>query len=60
MNAIKRLIQSGSRQVRGTSSRFDRYYLGVLQSGSGYPTADEARKDLKQADNLINIYGWPR
>lgn len=60
MNTIKRFIQTGSKQVRGTSSRFNRYYLGVLQSGSGYPTADEARKDLKEADRMINIYGWPR
>lgn len=60
MNTIKRFIQNGTKQVRSTSSRFDRYYLGVLQSGSGYPTADEARKDLKEADRMINIYGWPR
>ena len=60
MNTIKRIFQNGTKQVRSTSSRFDRYYLGVLQSGSGYPTADEARKDLKEADRMINIYGWPR
>ena len=60
MNTIKRFFQNGGKHVKQTSSRFDRYYLGVLQSGSGYPTADEARKDLKEADSLISIYGWPR
>jgi hypothetical protein len=60
MNTIKRFFRHGSKHVRSTSSRFDRYYLGVLQSGSGYPTADEARKDLKDADRLITVYGWPR
>jgi hypothetical protein len=56
MNAIKHILT----HVRHSSSRFDRYYLNVLQSGSGYPTADEARQDLKQADRMINVYGWPR
>jgi hypothetical protein len=60
MNTIKRFLQSGSKHFRQGSSRFDRYYLGVLQTGSGSPTADEARKDLKEADRMINIYGWPR
>jgi hypothetical protein len=26
---------------------FGRYYAGVLGSGTGYPTADEARRDLR-------------
>jgi hypothetical protein len=60
MNTIKRFFHSGSKHFKHNSSRFDRYYLGVLQTGSGGPTADEARKDLREADRMINIYGWPR
>ncbi len=44
----------------GSSSRFDRYYSTVLRSGSGYPTADEARKDLNRYDSSFSPYGWPR
>jgi hypothetical protein len=29
-------------------SYFDRYYQGVVGSGEGYPTADEARRDYQQ------------
>jgi hypothetical protein len=58
MNAIRRFFHVGP--SRQTSSRFNRYYLGVLQTGSGYPTADEARKDLKNYDKTFNMYGWPR
>ena len=43
-----------------TNSRFDRYYSGVLHTGSGYPTADEARRDLRTYDQS-SIYGvWTR
>jgi hypothetical protein len=46
---------------RGISrGRFDRYYGGVLRAGSGYPTADEARRDLRQRDGLATFYGWMR
>lgn len=46
----------------GTSNvRFDRYYGGILRSGSGYPTADEARKDMRRQDAISNTYvGWLR
>lgn len=43
-----------------TSSRFDRYYGGILRSGTGYPTADEARKDLRSHDRTMTTMGWPR
>jgi hypothetical protein len=45
---------------RGTNSRFDRYYAGVLRSGSGYPTADEARRDLRAYDRLTESTRWSR
>jgi hypothetical protein len=45
---------------RSNGSRFDRYYGGVLQTGEGYPTADEARKDLRSYDASFAPYTWPR
>ncbi|MGH2531098.1 MAG: hypothetical protein ACRDJW_02215 [Thermomicrobiales bacterium] len=44
---------------RATTSRFDRYYINVLRSGEGYPTADEARRDLRSYDRG-QLYGWMR
>lgn len=44
--------------ARSSGSRFDRYYAGVAHSGAGYPTADEARKDLRNA--ALNPMGWTR
>ena len=35
--------------ARPGGSRFDRYYGGVIRSGAGYPTADEARRDMHNA-----------
>jgi hypothetical protein len=41
--------------------RFDRYYAGVLREGAGYPTADEARKDMRvQNQTASNYAGWLR
>jgi hypothetical protein len=40
------------------SNRFERYYGGVIRSGSGFPTADEARQDLQRADRALTPYGW--
>lgn len=46
---------------RAPAGRFDRYYGGILRSGAGYPTADEARRDLRSRD-LTNaaLIGWLR
>ena len=44
----------------GANARFDRYYGDVAQAGVGYPTADEARKDMLQFDRSVNRYGWVR
>lgn len=60
MNAIRRFLHMGGKKAQNGSSRFNRYYIGVLETGSGYPTADEARKDLKNYDKTFNMYGWPR
>lgn len=44
----------------GPSARFERYYGDVAQEGVGYPTADEARRDMIQHDRTVNQYGWVR
>ncbi len=59
MNALLRFIHR-TRSTGTGSARFNRYYSGVLRSGSGYPTADEARKDLRTYDRSTSTYGWPR
>ncbi len=38
-------------------NRFDRYYAGIAKSGAGYPTADEARKDLRNYQSAQHN-GW--
>ncbi|MBA2597399.1 MAG: hypothetical protein H0V00_12330 [Chloroflexia bacterium] len=47
-------------RVSGSNGRFDRYYGDVARAGVGYPTADEARKDMRQLDRAVNRYGWVR
>ena len=56
MNALRRLFR---RSTRVGGSRFDNYYSRVLQSGTGYPTADEARRDLINYDRASMPFGWP-
>lgn len=60
MNTLRKFFHIGARQTRATSSRFDRYYIGVLETGAGFPTADEARKDLINFDKSFSVYTWPR
>jgi hypothetical protein len=48
-------------RVTGSGSgRFDRYYGDVVRAGVGYPTADEARRDMLQLDRTLNQYSWVR
>jgi hypothetical protein len=56
MNIIRRIF---GRSTRRNGSRFQRYYGGVLRSGAGYPTADEARRDLTAYDRTTLPFGWP-
>jgi hypothetical protein len=42
------------------SNRFNRYYGNLIQSGSGYPTADEAKMDLRRQDLSKTYIGWMR
>jgi hypothetical protein len=54
-------LRSLLKPLRPSSGRFDRYYGGVLREGFGYPTADEARRDLRRQDQIsANIIGWVR
>jgi hypothetical protein len=56
-----RLLRTLINRVGSVSSaRFDRYYTDVARAGVGYPTADEARKDMLQLDRTVNRYGWIR
>ncbi len=59
MNAVRRFLTRSTRS-NPASTRFNRYYSGVLRSGSGYPTADEARQDLRSYDRSTSAFGWPR
>jgi hypothetical protein len=42
---------------RTTGRRGDRYYQGVIGEGAGYPTYDEARRDLLNRDRSVNSQG---
>ena len=42
------------------AGRFNRYYGHIARSGAGYPTADEARRDLRDYDRTMINFGWPR
>jgi len=57
---MKTLRSLFTRPARVSGSRFDRYYAEVARSGAGYPTADEARRDLQRYDRITQPYGWFR
>jgi len=40
------------------SGRFDRYYTDLVGSGAGYPTADEARKDMIRHYESVTRHAW--
>ena len=58
MKTLRNLFQRGRSGAVG--SRFDRYYAGVLRPGVGYPTADEARRDLRHYDRATQHVSWMR
>ena len=49
MNGFRTFLAS----FRFSGSCFDLYYGHLLGKGTGYPTADEARKDVAQRDRLM-------
>ena len=57
MKTLRHLL---GRANGGTASRFERYYGGIVRPGVGYPTADEARRDLQRHDRSAGVYGWTR
>jgi hypothetical protein len=57
MSLLRNLLH---RMGAGAGGRFDRYYGDVARSGVGYPTADEARKDMLVLDRAINRFNWVR
>lgn len=57
---MKTLRNLFSRNTSAGKGRFDRYYGRVARSGEGYPTADEARRDLRNYDKNMIMIGWPR
>jgi hypothetical protein len=61
MNALRRLFNRAHRVDRANGvSNFDRYYGRVIGQGAGYPTADEARRDMTSQRDLAIPFGWPR
>ena len=59
-DTVKTLRQLFHRPACRADSRFDRYYTEIARSGVGYPTADEARRDLRDYDRTIRPYGFFR
>jgi hypothetical protein len=57
MHLLRNLLH---RVSTGSSARFDRYYGDVARAGVGYPTADEARRDMLQLDRTVNRFSWVR
>jgi hypothetical protein len=51
MNGFRTFLAS----IRFSSSRFDMYYEQVIRPGEGYPTADEARRDIANRDRQLSV-----
>ena len=43
--------------LRFSSNRFENYYGRIVASGEGYPTADEARQDVRNRDRVFYLIG---
>jgi hypothetical protein len=48
------------RRLFASNDRFERYYGDVVRSGAGYPTADEARRDLIRYHQTMGRQAWVR
>jgi hypothetical protein len=48
------------RRLFAGNNRFERYYGDLIRSGAGYPTADEARRDLIRYDRTMGRNAWMR
>lgn len=54
MNGFRTFLAS----FRFSANRFDLYYERVLGQGSGYPTADEARRDLANRERQMGAKSY--
>jgi hypothetical protein len=54
-----KLIKSIFNPFNG-AGRFNRYYGNVIKSGEGYPTADEAKQDIRRQELSKSFVGWMR
>ena len=51
MNGFRTFLAS----IRFSTNRFDLYYMNVVGQGTGYPTADEARRDVANRDRQFQV-----
>lgn len=59
MTTLRRLFSRNRPGLRRTT-QFDSYYGNLLREGSGYPTADEARRDLRGQERGVYPIGLLR
>ena len=59
MTTLRRLFNRNRIGLR-RATQFDSYYGNVLREGSGYPTADEARRDLRGQERGVFPIGLLR
>ena len=52
MTTLRRLFGLNRAQPKRNAD-FENYYFGLLREGSGYPTADEARRDLRNREQMV-------
>lgn len=57
MNLLRKLF---TRPTSVAGSQFDQYYTALLRSGEGYPTADEAKKDMRAREASLTPANWYR
>ena len=53
MKALRSFLNS----FRTNGSRFDAYYTRVVGDGIGSPTADEARRDVRDRNRMYQLFG---
>ena len=59
MTMLRRLFSRNRTGLR-RATQFDSYYANLLGEGSGYPTADEARRDLRGQERGVYPIGLLR
>ena len=55
MKLLRHLL---NRSYQPAASPFDRYYGEIVRPGAGYPTADEARRDLHRFNRAMMQHDW--